>query len=114
MHAEWTSTEAAILSATPTMRVIAGVDPPMSVTGRRGAEVGMVVVDGRLYVRGRNATWVRWAVAQRRGWIRTGTIDRAVTFARYDGPPDAIDAAYSAKYGNPNTQEITLRVEPID
>jgi hypothetical protein len=72
-------------------------------TGRRSAEVGMVVVDGQLYVRayaGHVSGWLQLALAQRRGRIRTGTIDSAVRFSRYEGPTDTIDEAYLAKYGH--------------
>lgn len=109
----WTHSEAAVLAVAPTMRVTAGIDPPMSPTGRRSAETGMVVVDGELYARG--VTWVRLAIAQRRGWIRTGTLDRAVTFSVHNGPTDAIDAAYHAKYGDHGdltTRGTTLRINP--
>ncbi|TQS39693.1 DUF2255 family protein [Cryptosporangium phraense] len=114
----WTPVEAAILAVAPMLHVIAG----SGYLGGARAEVGMVVVDGRLYVRayrGRESAWFRLAVAQPRGRIRTGTLERDVTFGLYDGPLDAIDEAYRAKYGNaggpathPRTREATLRVEP--
>jgi hypothetical protein len=122
MSPSWSPLEAAILAAAPTMYVSAGINPVMSGSAGR-AEAGMVVVEGALFVRaspvGANG-WIRHAVAQRRGRIRTGTIDRAVRFTPYSGPDEAIDAAYKAKYGDhggllthAHSNRTTLRVDPL-
>jgi hypothetical protein len=115
----WSPEEAAVLAAVPTLRLIAGTDPVDSPTGRTGADLGMVVVDGRLYVRSYQGRLLERALFWRRGSIRTGTIEREVTFSRYEGPTDVIDAAYQQKYGDhggaithPRTRQVTVRVEP--
>ncbi|MGW9030090.1 DUF2255 family protein [Streptomyces sp. NPDC055722] len=66
-------------------------------------EVGMVVVGGELYVRAyRGAQW-GWYQASRehgRGRIRLGHVASDVLLQALDenGPHDAIDSAYQAKY----------------
>ena len=62
-----------------------------------------VVKNGdELYVRsyrGRNGRWFRHAIQQRQGRIRSGGIERDVTFEEpVDADRQAIDAAYRSKY----------------
>jgi len=96
------------------LRLTAG-DEPDSV------ELGMVVVGDALYVRafrGPRSQWFRAAVAQGRGHVRIGSLDRDVALSHYTGDPAAVDAAYRAKYGadgtlvdNPVARSATLRIE---
>ncbi|WP_433359481.1 DUF2255 family protein [Actinoplanes sp. CA-142083] len=85
-------------------------------------ELGMVFVDGALYVRafrGPRSQWFQAAVALGRGHVRIGPLERDVFLSHHTGDSAAIDAAYHAKYGgdstlidNPRARSATLRIDP--
>ncbi|HKN92492.1 MAG TPA: DUF2255 family protein [Acidimicrobiia bacterium] len=64
--------------------------------------IWVVRIGDELYVRsyrGRNGRWFRHAIQQRQGRIRSGGIERDVTFEEpVDADRQAIDAAYRSKY----------------
>jgi hypothetical protein len=109
----WDPTDAAVLSDAPSLHLTVGSEV---------VELGMVVVDGSLYVRafrGPASRWYRAALTDPAGRIRVGPLDRAVSLAPHPEPPGAVDAAYHAKYGslgtlvdNPQARRATLRVSP--
>jgi hypothetical protein len=95
----WTPAEQAIFASAESLTLSAGEHEEPCV------EVGMVLVDGELYVRAYRGTGSRWYRAAHElghGRIRVGDIDRDVDLlAVADGNlADAIDAAYHAKYGS--------------
>ncbi|MEU8817342.1 DUF2255 family protein [Actinoplanes sp. NPDC048796] len=112
----WSSEEAAVLAASPSLMLSVGP------ARREGVELGMVVMNGDLYVRafrGRRSAWFRAALSDPRGHIAAGGLDRDVLLSAEPGPAEALDAAYRAKYGanaalvtGPSAQDDTLRVEP--
>lgn len=85
-----------------------------------------VVADGAVYARsahGAGNGWYRRALARGAGRIRSGGIERDVVVTHAaDGPQDAIDAAYRAKYARypsiipgivgPAVHDVTLRITP--
>ena len=72
-------------------------------TLRDPVTVWMVRVGDDLYIRsvkGRTGAWFRAAVASHQGRVKTGGVQRDVTFVEAnDAPSDEIDRAYRAKYG---------------
>ncbi|XVV16218.1 DUF2255 family protein [Actinoplanes sp. CA-131856] len=110
----WSSEEAAVLAASPSL--------VLSVGGHEGVELGMVVVDGGLYVRafrGRRSAWFRAALADPHGHISSAGLERDVLLTAEPGPAEALDAAYRAKYGasaglvaGPSAHEATLHIVP--
>ncbi|GAA0523081.1 hypothetical protein Ade02nite_96580 [Paractinoplanes deccanensis] len=112
----WSSEDAAVLAARQSLVLSVGASSGESV------ELGMVVVDGDLYVRafrGRRSGWFRAALADPRGRITAGPIERDVRLSAGPGPAEALDAAYRAKYGanaglvtGPRAHEATLRLDP--
>ncbi|WP_020139630.1 DUF2255 family protein [Streptomyces sp. 351MFTsu5.1] len=89
-----------------------------------GVEVGMVVVDGALYVRayrGVRSRWYRAAQQHGHGTIRLGTVHRDVLLTTGGLEPSAtLDAAFRAKYGpvaealvaSPEARAATVRIDP--
>ena len=83
-----------------------------------------VVVDGALYVRsvkGPQGQWYRGVARYFEGFLSWGGQTRAVAFTLDPTRDTAIDAAYTAKYGNGSatrsittalSKETTLRVDP--
>lgn len=96
------------------LRLTAGAAP------HPGVEVGMVLVDGELYVRafrGPTSAWFRAAVASGHGQISVGNSTWPVNFSVYGGDPAPIDDEYLRKYGpdaafvtNRAARESTLRI----
>ena len=112
----WTPDELTVLADASSLRLTAGDGPCPEV------ELGMVLVQGGLYVRayrGPESRWFQAAQETGRGRIRAGAIARDVLLVPVPGPADAIDAAYRAKYGNSGTLvaslqalAATLRIDP--
>ncbi|MFF5083457.1 DUF2255 family protein [Actinoplanes sp. NPDC000266] len=110
----WSSEEAAVLAANQSL--------VLSVGGHEGVELGMVVVDGALYVRafrGRRSGWFQAALTDPHGHISSGSLERDVLLTAEPGPAEAVDAAYRAKYGanaglvaGPQAHGATLRIRP--
>lgn len=85
-------------------------------------ELGMVTVNGQLYVRAYSGPSSRWFQAARdaaTGTITAGDLARAVRLVPDPGPASTIDAAYQAKYRNsgtlvasPQARAATLRIDP--
>ncbi|XVU29094.1 DUF2255 family protein [Actinoplanes sp. CA-054009] len=114
----WSSEEAAALAASPSLVLSVGRN------GHEGVELGMVVVDGGLYVRafrGRRSGWFQAALADPHGHISSGALDRDVLLTAERGPAEALDAAYRAKYGanaglvaSPSAHDATLHIVPAE
>jgi hypothetical protein len=112
----WTTDELTALADGSSLRLTAGDGPGPEV------ELGMVLVQGELYVRayrGPESRWFQSAQETGRGHVRAGAIARDVLLVPAHGPADAIDAAYRAKYGNsgtlvasPQALAATLRIDP--
>ncbi|MFI2361596.1 DUF2255 family protein [Promicromonospora sp. NPDC019610] len=118
----WTAPTPAALRDTPALYLSAGpLDPQAAVAPE--VEVGMVLVEGELYVRSQRGTtsqWYRAAVSHGSGRVRVAGETVAVRFepARADVAP-AVDAAYRSKYGSfasfavgPAARAATLRIWP--
>lgn len=113
----WSPEDAAMLAAAPSLHLTVGTEP------RSGVELGMVVVDAKLYVRafrGRHSEWFQAALDQTHARIRVDTIEQGVILIPHAGSADAIDAAYRAKYGrnstlvnNQQARRATLRIVPV-
>ena len=83
-----------------------------------------VVVDGAVYLRsvkGPQGQWYQGVARHFEGFLRWGGQTRAVSYTLDSTHDSAIDAAYTAKYGNgsatrsiitPLSKETTLRVDP--
>ncbi|WP_216910507.1 DUF2255 family protein [Nocardia noduli] len=113
----WPPTDQTLLSDTPTLILNAGEnDGP-------GVEVGMVLIDGELWVRayrGVDSHWYR--AAQDSGWgmIRVaGTVHRVVLLTTDAETPPGLDVAFRSKYGqladildSPQARAATLRIDP--
>ncbi|MET7695925.1 DUF2255 family protein [Streptomyces sp. NPDC005483] len=114
----WTPEDQSLLSETYSLVLTAGAsDHP-------GVEIGMVVVDGELYVRAYRGVRSRWYQAAREhghGTIRLGAVLRDVALTT-EGlePPTALDAAFRTKYGpvadalvaSPQARAATIRIDP--
>ncbi|MER6167592.1 DUF2255 family protein [Streptomyces violaceorubidus] len=89
-----------------------------------GVEIGMVPVDGDLYVRAYRGTRSRWYQAAREhghGRIRVGGTTREVVLTTGDlALPAGLDDAFRAKYGPvsdaliavPQARAATIRIDP--
>jgi hypothetical protein len=93
----WTPEELSALSTSGSLSLSAADG------GHLAVEVGMVLVGGELYVRAYRGAQSGWYQASRvhgRGRIRVGDVARDVLLQALDenGPHDAIDAAYQARY----------------
>lgn len=114
----WTPAEQEILTGSEALTLFAGDHDQTSV------EVGMVLVDGELYVRAYRRTGSRWYQAaghHGHGRIHVGTVTRDVLLSAVTGDEltAAIDAAYHAKYGGvgsiattPAARPATIRISP--
>lgn len=71
-------------------------------TLRKPVTIWIVRVGDELYVRsvkGRDGTWFRWTQVRHAGQIKTGSLEKDVSFE--EGDPtiyDQVDAAYRSKY----------------
>ncbi|MFG1711027.1 DUF2255 family protein [Nonomuraea sp. M3C6] len=116
----WTSAEQQILtsSGSLTLTLTAGDRDQPSV------EVGMVLVNGQLYVRayqGARSHWYQAAKHHGHGHVHLGALTRDVLLRTAIGyePADAIDTAYHTKYGGrgsitttPTARSATIHISP--
>ncbi|MET7695222.1 DUF2255 family protein [Streptomyces sp. NPDC005483] len=114
----WTPEDRTLLSETYSLVLAAGD------TGHPGVEIGMVVVDGALYVRayrGVDSRWYRAAREHGYGTIRVGAVRRDVLLTTGGiEPSEGLDAAFRAKYGpvaealvaSPEARAATIRIDP--
>ncbi|MBZ9645564.1 DUF2255 family protein [Streptomyces sp. PSKA30] len=114
----WAPEDQTLLSETYSLVLTAGDGD------RPGVEIGMVVVDGELYVRayrGVRSRWYRAAREHGHGTIQVGGVTRDVLLTTRDlEPPAGLDAAFRGKYGpvadalvaRPETHAATIRVDP--
>ncbi|MGP4013483.1 DUF2255 family protein [Streptomyces sp. 4N124] len=114
----WTSEDLALLSETYSLVLTAGDGP------HPGVEIGMVVVDGELYVRayrGVHSRWYRAAREHGHGTIQVGAATRDVLLTARDlAPPAELNAAFRDKYGRPadalmastEARAATIRIDP--
>jgi hypothetical protein len=85
-------------------------------TLRRAVTIWVVRLGDDLYVRsayGRGSAWFRGAQVRHEGRIRTGGVEKNVSFI--DAEPnlnDQIDAAYRAKYRRHGAQYVNMMVSP--
>lgn len=118
----WTAPTPATLRDTPSLHLSAGPGDPDAQAPE--VEVGMVLVDGELYVRSQRGTtseWYRAAVSHGSGRVRVAGETVTVRFEPA-GPEvaPAVDAAYRSKYGSfaafavgPAARAATLCVSPV-
>lgn len=116
----WTPEDRTLLTDTYALHLTAGSD-----TDRPGVEIGMVMVDGGLYVRayrGTRSHWYRAAQEHGRGRITVGGVTRDVLLTTHGlTPPAGLDAAFRTKYGpvadalvaSPRARAATIRVDPV-
>lgn len=93
----WTAAELRDLAGSHSLQLTADGD------GDGSVELGMVVVDGRLYVRGfRGPTsrWYRAAVEHGHGRVTCRTWTRRVTFSAAVDEVAGLESAYASKYGD--------------
>ncbi|MGW5652657.1 DUF2255 family protein [Streptomyces humi] len=115
----WTPEEQTRLTETHSLVLTAGAGE------HPGVEIGMALVDGRLYVRAYRGVGSRWYRAARehgRGRIRLGSETRDVLLTT-EGlrPPAGLDAAFRDKYGPvadalvavPEARAATVRIDPV-
>lgn len=88
----------------------------------------VVRIGDDVYVRsvnGRGSTWFRGAQTRHEAQIRAGGVEKTVQLVETDEAPDAIDAAYDAKYGRrypsivpstaaPQARAATLKLIPTE
>lgn len=96
--AAWTSDELATIGAAEELRIA-----PLrrDSTLRNPVTVWVVRHGDDLYVRsvnGRGAAWFRGAQARHEGHIRTGGVEKDVSFIETNDVNDELDAAYRTKY----------------
>ncbi|WP_040829881.1 DUF2255 family protein [Nocardia jiangxiensis] len=113
---DWTPDELAALTHSRSLILITGS------TSDPGVELGMVLVDGVLYVRahrGPASRWYRQVVARTSGRISVASLTRSVSISASRASTDALDDAYRAKYGaaaalvtTPPARAATLRMVP--
>ncbi|MFI9834547.1 DUF2255 family protein [Streptomyces sp. NPDC051913] len=114
----WTAEDQSLFGETYSLVLTAGD------AERPGVEIGMVVVDGELYVRAYRGIRSRWYRAARElghGTIRVGAVSRDVllTTSGLDLPA-GLDAAFRGKYGmiadalvaSPEARAATIRIDP--
>jgi hypothetical protein len=114
----WPPEDRALLTESESLVLTAGDDDHL------GVEIGMVLVDGELYVRANRGVRSRWYEAAQRnshGQIRVGAVTRDVLLETRDsGLACEIDAAYRNKYGptvgalavSPQARAATIRIDP--
>ena len=110
----WTTSELRDLATLHSLQLTAGGSDD-------SVELGMVVVDGRLYVRsfrGPVSRWYRAAVESGDGRVICGGWTRGVTFAAAGEVP-GIESAYASKYGGSaglvgtaQARAATLQISP--
>lgn len=110
----WTQDELARLTDAESLELFAEAGSPESV------ELGMVLVDGDLFVRafrGPESQWFQRALRSRAGEIHVGDWNAAINFEPHPAQAAAIEQAYRAKYGvaaglvaRPAAREATLRL----
>ena len=86
-------------------------------TLRKPVTIWVVRVGDGLYVRaykGRSSPWFRGVLTRHAGQIRSGGIDKVVTFVEVSDPGinDQVDAAYRSKYGHYEAQYVDPMVTP--
>jgi hypothetical protein len=86
-------------------------------TLRKPVTIWVVRIEDGLYVRafkGRNGPWFRWTQECHEGHIRSGGIDKDVTFLDISDSKinDQVDAAYRSKYGHYEAQYVDPMVTP--
>ncbi|MEU0945582.1 DUF2255 family protein [Streptomyces canus] len=114
----WAPADQSLFAATYSLDLTAGN------ADRPSVEIGMVVVDGELYVRayrGVRSIWYRAAREHGLGTIRVGSVSRDVllTTRGLEGST-VLDAAFRAKYGpvadalvrSPEARAATIRIDP--
>jgi hypothetical protein len=111
--ASWSASDLALFTGESSLTLHAGDEPPGH---GEPAELGMVVVGQRLFVRayrGTGSQWYQAALAAGQGWIRAGGHAWQVTLSSTaDQPREDIDAAYQTKYGHPGTAATALVLSP--
>lgn len=119
----WPLEDQSLLAETHTLVLTAGDGGGGGGTAP-GVEIGMVVVDGELYVRAYRGVRSRWYGAAREhghGSIRVGAVTRDVVLVTGGPEPSAgIEAAFRAKYGrvadalvaSPEARAATIRIDP--
>ncbi|MGW2034648.1 DUF2255 family protein [Streptomyces spinosus] len=115
----WTPEDQDLLAETYALTLTAGDDGQ-----GEGVEIGMVVVDGDLYVRAYRGVRSRWYQAARdhgHGRIRVAGVTRDVCFRTRDLElSPGLEAAFRAKYGaladalvaSPEARAATIRIDP--
>ncbi len=86
-------------------------------TLRKPVTIWVVRVEDGLYVRaykGRSGPWFRGVLACHAGHIRSGGIDKDVTFVEVSDPGinDQVDAVYRSKYGHYDAEYVDPMVAP--
>ena len=79
--------------------------------------IWVVRIGDGLYVRaykGRSGAWFRWTQECHKGHIRSGGVEKDVTFLDISDPAvnDQVDAAYRSKYGHYEAQYVDPMVTP--
>lgn len=111
----WTTSELRDLATLHSLQLTAGGSDD-------SVELGMVVVDGELFVRsfrGVASRWYRAAVESGDGRVICGGWTRGVTFAAADDEVAGIESAYASKYGGSaglvgtaQARAATLQISP--
>ncbi len=113
----WNAEDRALLAGADALTLTAGSGP------HPGVEIGMVLVDGELYVRAYRGARSRWYLAARdhgHGRVVVAGAARDVLLVTDAAMPHpAVDAAYRAKYGpaaalvaGPQAHAATIRIDP--
>ncbi|GLY41956.1 hypothetical protein Amsp01_079790 [Amycolatopsis sp. NBRC 101858] len=113
----WTPEDLTLLAESYSLVLTAGDgDEP-------GAEIGMAVAGGAVYVRahrGVRSRWYRAASEAGHGRIRVGGVTREVRLTTGPELPAGLDAAFAGKYGpvsetlvaSPQARAATIRIDP--
>ncbi|MFB7507730.1 MULTISPECIES: DUF2255 family protein [Streptomyces] len=115
----WTPQERTLFTETYSLVLTAGDGE------RPGVEIGMVLVNGELYVRAYRGVGSRWYRAAREhghGRIRLGSVTRDVLLTTHGLElPAGLDTAFRDKYGpvadalvaSPHARAATIRIDPV-